>query len=39
MRERYVERRNNTRIDGAATYGKFRQFQVRVDEKIAPIKE
>jgi hypothetical protein len=26
-------------VDGKATYGKFRQFQVRVDEKIAPIKE
>lgn len=39
MRERYLERRNNARIDGAATYGKFRQFQVKVDEKIAPIKE
>ena len=26
-------------IDGAATYGKFRQFQVKVDEKIAPIKD
>jgi hypothetical protein len=39
MRERYLERRNNLRIDGAATYGKFRQFQVKVDEKIAPIKD
>src|SRR5262245_46654163 len=39
MRERYVERRNSARIEGAATYGKFRQFQVKVDEKIAPIKE
>ena len=39
MRERYLERRNNARIDGAATYGKFRQFQVKVDEKIAPIKD
>jgi hypothetical protein len=39
MRERYLERRNSGRIDGAATYGKFRQFQVKVDEKIAPIKE
>jgi len=39
MRERYLERRNNVRIDGAATYGKFRQFQVKVDEKIAPIKD
>jgi hypothetical protein len=39
MRERYYERRNTARIDGAATYGKFRQFQVKVDEKIAPIKD
>jgi hypothetical protein len=39
MRERYLERRNNARIDGAATYGQFRQFQVKVDEKIAPIKD
>jgi len=39
MRERYIERRNSARIEGAATYGKFRQFQVKVDEKIAPIKE
>lgn len=38
MRERYVERRNNMRVNGAATYGRFRQFQVKVDEKIAPIK-
>ena len=39
MRERYLERRNNVRIDGAAAYGKFRQFQVKVDEKIAPVKD
>src|SRR5262245_41054014 len=39
MRERYIEQRSSARIDGAATYGKFRQFQVKVDEKIAPIKE
>lgn len=38
MRERYVERRNGTRVDGAASYARFRQFQVKVDEKIAPIK-
>ena len=39
MHERYLERRNGVRTEGAATYGKFRQFQVKVDEKIAPIKE
>jgi hypothetical protein len=39
MHERYIERRSNVRTEGAATYGKFRQFQVKVDEKIAPIKE
>jgi hypothetical protein len=39
MRERYLERRSGIHIAGAATYGRFRQFQVKVDEKIAPIKE
>ena len=38
MRERYENRRDSTRIDGAATYGTFRQFKVQVDEKLAPIK-
>jgi hypothetical protein len=38
MRERYLNRRDGSRIEGVATYGKFRQFQVKVDEKIAPIK-
>jgi hypothetical protein len=37
MREYYQLRRDNTRIDGTATYSRFRQFQVKVDEKIAPI--
>ena len=32
MRERYVTR--TERIDGVARYGKFRQFQVRTEEKI-----
>ena len=27
------------RVDGRASYGRFRQFQVKVDEKIAPIEE
>ena len=39
MRERYELRRDNSRVIGTATYGRFRQFQVKVDEKIAPIKE
>jgi hypothetical protein len=39
MHEQYVERRNSNRIEGMATYSRFRQFQVKVDEKIAPIKE
>jgi hypothetical protein len=38
MRERYELRRDGTKVEGTATYGKFRQFQVKVDEKIAPIK-
>jgi hypothetical protein len=33
MREIYVSRRNDTRIDGRATYGKFRQFTVSTTEK------
>jgi hypothetical protein len=32
MRERYVTK--SQRIDGVARYGKFRQFQVRTEEKI-----
>jgi hypothetical protein len=37
MRERYDIRRGGSRVDGVATYSRFRQFQVKVDEKIAPI--
>jgi hypothetical protein len=37
MRERYEIRRNRSRIDGEATYSRFRQFQVKVDEKLAPV--
>ena len=33
MREIYVIRRNDMRIDGRATYGKFRQFTVSTTEK------
>jgi hypothetical protein len=38
MRERYDMPRQGSRVSGIATYGRFRQFQVKVDEKIAPIK-
>jgi hypothetical protein len=37
MRERYNIRRDDSRVDGVATYGRFRQFQVQVDEKLAPV--
>ena len=37
MRERYDVRRDSSRVDGTATYGRFRQFQVKVDEKLAPV--
>jgi hypothetical protein len=37
MRERYEIRRDGSRVDGVATYGRFRQFQVNVDEKLAPV--
>jgi len=38
MRERYEIRRDGSKVEGVATYSRFRQFQVKVDEKIAPIK-
>ena len=34
MRERYEGRTNKSVIEGSATYDKFRQFQVNVDEKF-----
>jgi hypothetical protein len=34
MREWYDRRRNSSRIEAIATYGRFRQFQVTVDEKF-----
>ena len=37
MRERYELRQDSSRVDGTATYGRFRKFQVNVDEKLAPI--
>jgi hypothetical protein len=39
MREHYDIRRDGSRVDGIATYGRFRQFQVKVDEKLEPIKK
>jgi hypothetical protein len=36
MRERYDVRGDGSRITGAATYSKFRQFRVHVDENILP---
>jgi hypothetical protein len=38
MQERYDLRRGPTPVTGVATYRSFRQFQVKVDERIAPIK-
>ena len=37
MRERYEVRRDGSRVDGTAIYGRFRTFQVNVDEKLTPI--
>src|SRR5262249_55660650 len=37
MRERYEGRRTHAVVEAAATYGRFRQFQVNVDEKFAPL--
>ena len=39
MQERYDLRRGPSPVTGEANYRSFRQFQVKVDEKIAPIKE
>ncbi len=39
MRERYDKLRDKSTIDGYATYGRFRQFQVKVDERLGPIKK
>jgi len=39
MHEQYHVRREHIRIDGTATYANFRQFQVKVDEKIGPVKD
>jgi hypothetical protein len=37
MHERYENKLNGTRVEGSATYADFREFQVNVDEDIAPI--
>ena len=37
MRERYDIRSDGSRVDGEASYRRYRQFQVKVDEKLAPI--
>jgi hypothetical protein len=34
MRERYLTRRHGTTIERRAIYGRFRRFQVGVEEKI-----
>lgn len=39
MRESYTQRADGASVTGIATYANFRQFQVKVDEKIAPIKQ
>ena len=37
MRERYDIRHDGSRVDGEASYTRFRRFQVKVDEKLAPV--
>jgi hypothetical protein len=37
MRERYESRKSGSLVAGRATYGRFRQFQVTVDEQLGPI--
>jgi hypothetical protein len=39
MRERYQGKSNGSLVEGRASYGRFRQFQVKVDETLAPIKK
>jgi hypothetical protein len=38
MRESYEQTDDGAAVTAVATYSNFRQFQVKVDEKIAPIK-
>jgi len=37
MRERGEGRRDGSRVEGNARYGRFRRFQVNVDEKLVPM--
>ncbi len=37
MRERYDIHHDGSRVDGEASYTRFRRFQVKVDEKLAPL--
>lgn len=37
MRERYVGKIDRAIIEGAATYGRFRQFQVKTSEQLVPV--
>jgi hypothetical protein len=39
MRETYTAGRRAPRIEGTATYGRFRQFQVSIDERLGPIQK
>lgn len=39
MREEYLAHTDSLRIEGTATYKNSRRFQVKVDEKIGPIKD
>jgi hypothetical protein len=39
MHERFENKLNGTRVEGTATYSNFRQFNVAVDEAIAPVKD
>jgi hypothetical protein len=39
MRERYDQASDRSVIEGFASYGRFRQFQVKVDERLGPIKK
>lgn len=38
MHELYVNRLNSSKVEGTATYSNFREFNVKVDEQIAPIR-
>jgi hypothetical protein len=38
MHEEYVNRLNSSKVEGSATYSNFRQFEVKVDEQIAPVR-